>query len=184
MAEESRVVYSHTVEALISRLFERHGLLEGRVLERLRELGVDPQRPRDTPVHVWRQVVRLAAEVVAPGQPEEDALREVGREMIRGFEASLVGRSLFIVVRLMGVRRTLERVAQNYRTADNATQVTTRTISANEMELCFTVEDGIPFPSYTEGILIEGARLGGAKSELKVEYVVQSPNEVTYRVRW
>ncbi|MFZ5438969.1 MAG: DUF2378 family protein [Myxococcota bacterium] len=184
MAAEPRVVFRHTVEAFLSRVFIRRGLLQGAVKAQLLALGVDPAHPRDTPVPRWRQVVKLAADTIAPGQPEADAMREVGREMIRGFEASLVGRSLFIVQRIIGMKRMLETLAHNYRNADNATEVVVRELGPRDMELRFKVAEGIPWPTYTEGIILEAARAIGIRDEVRVGFRVESPSEVTYRVTW
>ncbi|MFO0600886.1 MAG: DUF2378 family protein [Myxococcaceae bacterium] len=177
------VVYRHTVEAFVNRVFVRRGLLTPEVVSKLRTLGLDPTRPRDMPVDPWRAVLKEASSLVLPGASEADAMRELGREMVRGFEASLVGRTLFIGLKLLGVKQTLRTIARNYRSADNATEVTTRELGERQFELTFTIRAGIPFPTYTEGVLEEGTKVIGQPG-VKVVTTVLSPTTVTYVATW
>lgn len=181
MAQE-RVVFSHTVAAMLERVFVRRGVLE-QATPRLKQLGIDPQQPHDVPVPVWREVLRLAAELTAPGAPEDVAMRELGRELVRGFQASLVGRMVFMVLRMSGLERAIKSIASNYRNADNATEVIVRRLGPRHFELHFNVVEGIPFPTYTEGVLQEIAH--AATVELQsLTFEVLSPRDVVYRVKW
>jgi uncharacterized protein (TIGR02265 family) len=183
MSAAPPVVYSHTVQAVLSRVFARRSLLTGPVVARLAALGVDVKHPRDVPVEAWRPVVRLAAETIAPGQPDEDAFREVGREMMRGFEATALGKAVFLVMRLFGNRRGMLRLAEQYRTADNATRVETRELNPTTIELRFTVEGGIPHPTYNQGILMEALHLLNAKSP-RVTWQAEPSGTVVFVVSW
>ena len=177
------VVFSHTVEGLLARVFVRRGWLE-QALPQLRALGIDPARPTDVRVPVWRDLLRLAASLVAPGRPEDEAMRAVGREMALGFQATLVGKMMFTVFRLRGLDGAIQTAVNNYRNADNATQVVPCRVDDRAWDLRFHVDDGIPFPTYTQGLLTEMGRMLGHEKTLQVTYEVLSPVEVVYRIRW
>lgn len=183
MAPAPKVVYSHTVVAFLSRIFARRGLLQGPTLQKLAALGIDVKHPRDLPLDTWWKMVRLAADSIAAGSPEAEAFHEVGREMLRGFEATVVGKSLFLVMRVLGTRRAMLKMAEHYRTADSVTEVVTKELSPTSVELRFTVDGGIPFPSYTQGILLEGMRLVGGKLPT-VTFEVEPSGVVRYVTRW
>lgn len=183
MSSEPKVVYSHTVEAFLSRIFGRRNLLNGKVLAQLTAQGIDVKKPRDVPLEHWWPVVRLAANTIAAGLPEAEAFREVGQEMLRGFEATVVGKSLFLVLRMMGTRRAMLKMADSYRTADNVTKVAVKELAPNRMELRFDVDGGMPYPTYTQGILLEGIRLVGGKTPA-VDFTVEPAGVVVYQASW
>lgn len=178
----ARVVYQHTVAAFIERVFVRRGALTPQVEAGLLALGVDARKPTEVPVMAWREVLRFAAHARHATLSEPDAMRELGREMIAGFEDSLVGKSMFLGLRLVGPKRAMLALAQNYRRVDNATRVAAQVLSEQRIALSFEVNEGIPFPTYTEGVLGEGAKLMGFPMDVEVQ--VESPTRVTYIVSW
>ncbi len=179
----TRIIYRHTVEAFLTRVFARRNLLRGAVLEKLTALGIDPKRPRDVSPEAWWPVVRLAADTIAPGKSEAEAFREVGQEMLRGFEASVIGKSLFLVMRVLGTKRAMLKMADHYRTADNITRVEAKDLGPTEVELRFDVDGGTPFPTYTQGILLEGIRLVGGKAP-RVDVRAEGDGALIYRASW
>jgi uncharacterized protein (TIGR02265 family) len=177
------VVYAHTVKALISRVFERRGLLNPITRAELLGLGVDLARPRDLPIALWWKVVGLAARELAPGADGETAYFKVGCEMIRGFEASVLGKTVFLVFRTLGIRRAMMQLADSYRTADTVTHVASRAIGTHQVEVTFRVDGGVPHPAYTRGILLTGLELVGAR-EPTVSYTVQPDGAMVYLSGW
>lgn len=168
-APETRVVYRHTVEALLNQVLKRRGVLSTELLTKLRALGVDPGKPRDVDIDTWWKVLELGAEVLAPGQSRDDAFREVGREMLRGFEASVVGKTSFLVLRLLGTKRGIMKVADSFRTADNVTAVEVQDTGPKSANVRIIVPGGVDVPAYTQGIFLEGLLLLGAK-EPRVDF--------------
>ncbi|MFO0593911.1 MAG: DUF2378 family protein [Myxococcaceae bacterium] len=113
------VVYRHTVEAFVQGVMLQRGVMSK---QELGALGVFP--PRDIAVEVWAPAMKKMSMALSPGVPEEQALELSGRAMISSFQQSLVGRGLVLALKLLGLRRTLLRMAENFRSADTVTRVT------------------------------------------------------------
>ena len=157
------VVYRHTVESFLGQVLKRRGVLSTELLAKLRALGVDPVKPGDVDVETWWKVLELSAGVLAPGQSTDDAFREVGREVLRGFESSVVGKTSFLVLRVLGTKRGLMKVADSFRSADNVTTVEVADTGPKNANVRIIVPGGLRYPSYTQGIFLEGLTLLGAK---------------------
>jgi uncharacterized protein (TIGR02265 family) len=179
--EPERVVFAHTVKALLSRVFERQSLLTPQVREELAALGVNPAKPRDLAQEQWWKLIDLAARVLAPGAPPEEAYFMVGREMLHGFEATVIGRSLFLVLRMLGTRRAMLRVADHYRTADTVAKLTARGLGPTSVEV--TVENTSPHAAdYRRGVFLTALELVGARHPM-VSFVFQNGTTV-YTTSW
>ena len=161
------VVFRHTVEAFIDRVILRRGLLSLEFDKELKALGLDVSRPVELSIDIWLKVLRACAKRLLPAGTEADGLELVGREMLRGYQEGLVGKSLFMLLRMVGPRRALLRVMESYRTADNIT-----TITATERgPKCIALEFNSAFeiPTYVRGLLLEALPLLGGH-EPKVEF--------------
>jgi hypothetical protein len=107
-----RLVYASVVEGLL-----RHGLqgqLTPRLKERLRQIGVDVDRPLlpAYPVPLWFYCLRAIVDEVYPGQPLEPAFRDLGTRMTEGYGRTVLGRALYMLARLQGPRRMVLRLPQ------------------------------------------------------------------------
>ena len=180
MAEAAGVIYRHTVEAFVERVLLRRGLLSLEFDRELKALGIDASRPKELNLDAWLKLLKASARRLSPGRSEADALEDVGREMLRGYIDGLVGKALFMVLRLVGPRRAMLRMAENFQTADSITSVTARELTATSVELEFRPSFGIP--TYTSGVLLEAMGLLRAKDP-KVEF--RELTEVTqFSVSW
>lgn len=180
---KSGVIYRHTAQAFFEQVLARRGLLSKALVDRLRALGVDPAKPRDVELTTWWKVVRLGAEALSPQKPLEEAFRDLGREVLRGYESSLVGKTSFLVLRMMGPRRAVTRLAESFRQSDDFTQVEVRELGPQKTLVRFTVPGGLPYPWYTEGVLLEGLALLGAKSPA-VEVQAATGDSTDFIVSW
>ncbi len=128
MARPQEVVFEQAVEGLLRNALR--GKVTPALQERLLRLGVNvegrlaPAYPRET----WEQILIVAREEVFPDEPVEVGMRELGRLVVDGFAATLVGKALRSLVRVIGPMRTLERMTRNLRAAGNynETRVTPR----------------------------------------------------------
>lgn len=173
------VIFRHTVEAFVARVIVRSGLLSLEFDRELRELGVDVHRPRDVDLPTWTRLVRATARRLSPQKPEDEALEEVGREMLRGFAASLVGRGLMFVLRRLGPRRALLRMPDNYRSADSVTKVTARELSSTEIELTFNSTGEMP--TYVRGLMLE--TLAQLETPATATWEVR-PEGTVFKISW
>lgn len=173
-ARRMGVVYRHTVEAFIGQLVRRRNLMTDAELATFQA-----HPPRDLEVEQWVRFVRAVAARLSPGATDADALEEAGREMIRGYAAGLVGRSVFLVAKLMGPRRTLMRLPENYRTADNVMDATVTPRGDREVLVHFKSVFGMP--TYVRGVLSEMLKELGVQSRITFEV---GPLGVDYVVTW
>lgn len=183
MPDQPQVVFAHTLKALLSQVFERRGLLTPAVRAELAALGVDPEKPRDLPIDRWWQVVALAARHLAPGEPDSKAFFELGCEGTRGFAASVIGKAMLVLLRATGLRSAMLRLADHYRTVDTVAQITTAALSPKAVEVTFRYDHGLPYPTYTQGVLHTALELLGAENP-RVLYEVRDDQTVVYTASW
>lgn len=175
------VIYRHTVEAFVQRVLLRRGLLSLEFDRELKALGVDASRPTELPIAVWDALLRTTAKRLSPGKNEADALDDLGREQLRGYAEGLVGRALLTVLRLIGPRRTMLRMMENYRTADNVTEVKATELSPSAIDLEFNSDFNVP--TFIRGLLDETLVLLRAKDP-KVVFKKQASGSTVFSVSW
>ncbi|MBZ4421067.1 DUF2378 family protein [Myxococcus sp. RHSTA-1-4] len=92
-------------------LFVRGLKAEGRLARELEALGYHMKQPEmDYPIQLWQQVVALARREVYAGLGEEDAYRQIGRQLVNGFAETLIGRVAAVALPMVGPARALERL--------------------------------------------------------------------------
>jgi uncharacterized protein (TIGR02265 family) len=101
--------------------------------------------------------------------------------MLRGFFDSMVGRGLFMVLRMMGPRRALLRMKENFSTSDNVTSITSREVSPTCTELEFA--SAFAIPTYARGLLSEAMVMLNAPQH-SVEFTELSTGATVFRVSW
>lgn len=112
------VVFAQSFESLF--LHGLKGKLDALALRQLRELGLDLGHLKIAyPVATWAAALKVAAEAAFPQSSPNQARFELGRCMLAGLDATLVGKSLLALARVIGPRRTLERMTRNTRTSNN-----------------------------------------------------------------
>ncbi|MFZ5439995.1 MAG: DUF2378 family protein [Myxococcota bacterium] len=175
-----RVVYRHAVESFIKFVIDRRGLRTDDFVSSLRAQGLSLDARGDLELERMDLLVELTAARFGPGRPRDEVLEEMGREQLRGFAESLVGRSLFFVLRRFGVRRSMLRTAENFRTVANCTSVDTRELGPTHLELTFRPLSRQP--AFLRGVLGESMRvLGAPRFTLEHEVV---PEGDRYTLRW
>ncbi|MGV3619727.1 MAG: DUF2378 family protein [Archangium sp.] len=174
------VIYRHAVEAFVERVLRRRELLTPEFTARLRSLGLDATRPHEVDLETWALLVRAAAAQLAPNETIDDALEEVGHEVLLGYSETLVGRSLFALLRLLGPQRAMLRMAENYHSADSVTHVDARTLSPTSVELSFNTTGGLS--PYVRGVLLETLHQVKAR-EPRVTFE-SNGDAVVFRIGW
>ncbi|MBL8935449.1 MAG: DUF2378 family protein [Archangium sp.] len=151
------LIFSHSVEALRPALGP---LLDAQALARLRALGIDYTKPLEPayPLATWRKVVDFAGELVAPGQPYDRQQYALGSRFITAYAETFIGRATLPLMRVLGPRRMLERLARTFRTGNNYSETKLTQHAPNEFELwCNHVQN----PSFYRGMLQTGLAHAG-----------------------
>jgi uncharacterized protein (TIGR02265 family) len=104
----------------------------------------------------------------------------VGRETLRGYTESMIGGAMLIGGKMMGPRRVLLRMADNFQTADNFTRVAVSEPGPDAVDLVITPDGGVP--DYFRGLFSEVLiKLGSAAHAVDFEAV---PGGTRFHVRW
>lgn len=105
---------------------------------------------------------------------------EVGRLFWSGYEKTLVGSALTAMLRVLGPRRTLDRMTRNFRTANNYTEVTVDSLAPNHHLVRVNY---VARPGFYLGIIESGCLRAGAK-DLLVKLVETRNDSPVYEVKW
>jgi len=134
------------------------------VKAKLRAAGLDldgkilPAYPA-ADVHRW---IGVAAKAVYPSDVMEEGARKMAHLMIAGLEDSLIGRALTAGLKLLGPRRSLDRVHRVFRNNGNYQEVTILEIGNDSARV--RVEYVFGLPTYYQGLFEGVLRLIDAKN--------------------
>ena len=112
------VVFSSAYESLQRALGPA---LDASARERFRAQGVDlaGRLMVAYPYETWIESVRLAAELLAPGAPLDEATYVVGRRILESYAETVIGKATFGVLRVIGARRGFNQIRRSLRTTNN-----------------------------------------------------------------
>ncbi len=164
-----------------------HRALEPRLSPALRaallEQGLNLDAPLEPayPAEKMHDWVVLTASSLYPTLAQDDALKQLGVDFFKGYTSTFIGAAMKTMMRVIGTRRSLERMERNFRTGNNFMQTRFTALGAGEVELWFN--DVNRLPAYYAGMLEEGGRATGA-ADMKVTWKLDLPTGCTYRVRW
>ncbi|MFO0595524.1 MAG: DUF2378 family protein [Myxococcaceae bacterium] len=164
-----------------------HRALKGRVSDDLRAAlkadGLDLSKKPDPayPAEKMGRWYRLTAKHVFPELNEEDALRALGAEAFRGLTRTVMGAAMMAVLRVLGTRRSLERMTRSMRSGNNYIEATFSSAGRGEATLVFKDVNGLP--SYFAGVVEEGGRATGA-ADMVSTWNMAPDGSCTYHVKW
>ncbi len=181
MPKTEGVVFRHAVESFIAYVLKRNALLTPDFVAELKASGFDPEKPRDTEADVWISTLRKTATRLSPDADEDAALERVGREMLRGMFETLIGRGMLMVMKLLGVRKSLLRIAEQYNTSDTITRVVTEEVSPTHVRITFNTVRGVP--TYVRGLVLEAMQTQGAK-DVSITFLNRADGGTVYDVKW
>lgn len=174
-----KLIFAQTFEGLLRSL---RGQLPPRLASGLRERGLDPAAPLRPayPQAVFLEVVTFMAGELHPGLAPDAAIAAVGRGFMDGYGETMVGRAMMAMMRVIGPRRTLERVTRQFRTGNNYSETRLTPVGATEYHLWV---NEVRQPGWYVGILSRGLELAGGQ-EVEVELLQAEGAAATFRVRW
>ena len=178
---EPELVFQHAVEGLF------HVGLKGQVTPplqtRLREAGLDLSRPLMPayPRAAWNHFIQVTAESLWPDAPLDRAYHSLGRHLLLGYSRTLMGGAIIRLLRLIGPRRTLDRMTQNFRSGGNYNLC--RVTEVGPREVLFWLNEPTIHPSYVAGIIDMTLELVGVQQR-DIQVQTKDAEGCTYRVRW
>ena len=178
---EAPIVYRNTVDALLERMLVRGNRLTPHLEMKLAAIGIRRGESADVPQASWRKALPLVAGELFGSDVPEDAHRRLGALMLTSFAETLVGKALFTTLRVIGVRRGLERMAKNFRVGNNFTDSRLTGGTDNDVELW--VSDVNAVPQYIRGLMEAACTAAGAK-DVNVELLRYEVPAASYRIRW
>jgi uncharacterized protein (TIGR02265 family) len=181
VVSSEQVVFAHSVEGLFVRALG--GEVPPALADQLRGLGIDLSKKLlpAYPVALWNRVLEATAQTLYPGEPFDQAGRQLGARMMEGYRATLVGQAVLALAKIIGPRRALLRSRQNWRSGNNYSEVRVEELAPTDFRLGFN-EAGIS-RWVTQGLLQAGLTFAGAKA-CTVEVVTFTETDVVYRITW
>ncbi|MEW5740285.1 MAG: DUF2378 family protein [Myxococcota bacterium] len=174
-----RLIFSQTFEGLFRAAAES---LDEPTIAALKAAGIDPQEELKPayPLAVFHAVARLLAERLFPGLESEEQLRRLGRRFMDGYAQTMVGRAMVGVMRVIGPRRTLERLSRQFRTGNNFSETRVEELGPGHSQLWCNQAS---FPAWYEGIVARGLEFTGAR-DVQVALIRRDEAGATFRITW
>lgn len=188
---EEPVIFGSAAEAL------RNGLrdaLTPPLLEETKRAGIDFQNLHAAyHTDTWVAVLRIIARHLAPSLPENEQYVELGRRFMQGFVKTGVGVAALAISRVIGVRRTLQRMGRNFKQAANYIEIEVTDAGPNEVIIrAYTQPRFLPktadrsnlISDYRKGVIDQILKLIGVEGTVELTNVAFELQDFTYRVRW
>ena len=158
MAE--KLIFAQTFEGLVRSIGPG---LTPELRRGMRELGFncDARLEPAYSIEVFCAVVEFVARSLYPSMSLDEAIAQVGRGFMDGFDETLIGRAMLGMMRVIGPEGSLKRVTQNFRTANNYSQTRLTRLAPRHFELWV---NELRMPGWYVGIISRGLELAGGQN--------------------
>ncbi len=179
MAE--KLTFASTVEALFVRNLGPK--LPTGVRAQLRQRGLDLDKPLlpAYPAPLVAEWIEVALPHAFPGLSHAEALRLLGRQSVETYGETTIGRGLLAMLKLLGMRRLLERMHRAMRTGGNYLDTRCTVHGPTDVEMWINDTNGMP--EYFEGVFLGMAHALDIR-DVRVEMVSTDRVACTVRIRW
>jgi uncharacterized protein (TIGR02265 family) len=133
------------------------------------------------PHTVWIEMLGVIAQELFPSLSREQAFRELGGRAAIGYFDTVIGIALKQVLRVMGVRRSLTRMAQNFSAANNYTRAEAVDVGPGHVTLW--MNELTDTRHNLAGVMETGLTVATGK-RVKVAVGEHDEHGTTYDVRW
>ena len=182
MSRESqqRLWFSNSVEGLLVRGIGTR--LTPALREKVRDEGINLERLEPAyPVERFVAACRAVIPTLYPDKTEAEAFYELGCSFLRGYSETLLGAAMVRMMKLIGPRRTLERMTKNFRTGGN--YLDTRFVALTRSSVELWISDVTEMPDFYRGMIEEGARMISVKG-LRVASMPSEPPSALFHIEW
>jgi uncharacterized protein (TIGR02265 family) len=166
-AGKQRLIFASSVEALLKAA---QGAIKPDTERKLGELRmwlhkpVDPAYPADN----WAAAVRVIAADLFPQESFEEQHRMLGGKTVRQFADTFMGKAMFSAAKVLGVKRSLQRMTNNLRTGANFIETRFTPIDDRTYELWISDVSGVP--GFYAGLIEAGADyMPGWTDEMRIK---------------
>jgi uncharacterized protein (TIGR02265 family) len=181
-ARERHLEFQQVIEGLF--LVALRDRRTSRLDARLKEAGLDLSLPLEPAYPSLRYVewLRITGEELYPELGEAEALRRLGAEMMGGYTNTLIGRAIFGVMRVIGIRRAFDRITRSFRSGDNYSEAHAEFVGPHEALVTFNEVHGVP--TYIEGALEKALRMLGEDEGRVVLESCPDGRQAVFRATW
>lgn len=181
MPSPEKIEFSQSIEGLFIKGLR--SMLTPPIRESLRARGLDLDRPLRPgyPAADFHRWVEHVAGALYPDDSKEEAVRRIGHRAVSGLEEGLIGRALAAGLKLIGPRRSLQRVERIFKNNNNY-QVATL-LELGEREAKVRISEVFGLPTYYQGLFEAVLALIGAK-DLKVRLLPSPDAGVVLHIEW
>lgn len=176
-----RVIFEHTVAWLLQPSVRLR--LSPAACAALREAGLDvtePLRPAYS-FDTWRRSLAIIVADLYAAVPTDEGYRRLGRALVHGVNQTAVGRAMVSMARLLGPLRSLRRINETFRSADNYVESRFTEHGPTHCELW--INEVMDQPSYYQGVLEAGIGLTGGR-DVRVEVRSRDGAGATFALSW
>ncbi len=178
--QRQRLYFAQVLEGLYLKALRGRVSLE--LKEKLAAAGLDLHRlETGYPAEQFAELLDITAAELYPDLPRERALWQLGSIHFDGHTSTLVGAAMLTMLKVLGIRSTLDTLERFYGVGSNFLRVRTRHLGPSEAEIW--INDVHGQPSYHQGVLHRGALCVGA-DEVELEIAAIEGAGCTYRIRW
>jgi uncharacterized protein (TIGR02265 family) len=172
-----RVVFGQSMEGMF-RALKPHTPLEAAAF--LKANVKEDRFYPGYPVEAWLDILDACANSRFAHLDELERYAAVGRLFFLGFSQTMVGSALMAMLKILGPRRTVERMTRNLRTANNFTVGTLTSLAPNHhlVHINFTAR-----PGFYLGLLESGCLRAGAQG-LSVTAGETKDLATVYTLKW
>jgi uncharacterized protein (TIGR02265 family) len=163
-----KLIFAQTIEGLLRAM----GPLNEQDRSALRATGIDVDK-RLLPAYPLAQFIAaldLAGARLAPSASPDERSHQVGRRFMDAYQDTMVGRAMVAATRVIGPWRTLERLANKFRTGNNFSQTKVTRLGPTSAEVWC---NQVSHPGWYTGLISRGLELAGAK-QVEVKLISNS----------
>jgi uncharacterized protein (TIGR02265 family) len=144
-------------------------------------LGVEPDALEVTyPMETHLALLDYLVETRWSQLPGDEGYAAAGHAAVTAYEATLLGRVLLQMLRVLGPERMLYRLTKTFRSMNNYTETQVREVGPRYFEVYFNLALR---PGFVRGILEQGLRAAGARG-VRAEQMVARDGGAVFYVRW
>ncbi|MBU8894512.1 TIGR02265 family protein [Corallococcus sp. H22C18031201] len=171
------IVQSTLFEALV-----RSTRVDALMKSRLNEAGYDVDRPRASyPASVFLACQEVVLNAAYSGRPRGEAYRQMGRDIVRSYFDTLVGKVVGVALSVAGPERAMRRVALSFRSVFEPINIRSEPLGPQDWRVEFR---SYPFPAESAaGTCEEALRKAGA-AQPRVTLEREDSAGFDLRIRW